>query len=87
MTSEQRLDRLERIAKLVVRAGVHARRREREQDDKINIIIDAQVKNEERFAKLAEAQTELAISQAHTDRRLDALIDIIREQRNGKSNS
>ena len=63
MTSEQRLDRLERIAKLVVRAGVHARRREREQDDKINIIIDAQVKNEERFAKLAEAQTELAISQ------------------------
>ena len=87
MTSEQRLDRLERIAKLVVRAGVHARRREREQDEKINIIIDAQVKNEERFAKLAEAQTELAISQAHTDRRLDALIDIIREQRNGKSNS
>jgi len=80
--------------KLVVRAGLRARRREREQDEKINIIIDAQVKNEERFgqneerfAKLAEAQTELAISQAHTDRRLDALIDIIRDQRNGKSNS
>lgn len=94
MTPEQRLDRLERIAGLMVRAGVRARRREREQDEKIDIIIDAQVKNEERFAqneerfaKLAEAQTELAISQEHTDRRLDALIDIIREQRNGKSNS
>ena len=94
MTPEQRLDRLERIAKLMVRAGVRARRGEREQDEKIDMIIDAQVKNEERFAqneerfaKLAEAQTEMAISQAHTDRRLDALIDIIREQRNGKSNS
>lgn len=87
MTPEQRLDRLERIAKLMVRVELRDRRREREQDEKINMIIDAQVKNEERFAKLAEAQTELAISQAHTDRRLDALIDIIRDQRNGKSNS
>jgi len=48
-------------------------------------MIDAQIKNEERFAKLAQAQTELAVSQAHTDRRLDALIDIVREARNGKS--
>ena len=94
MTSEQRLDRLERIATLMVRAEIRDRKREREQDEKINMIIDAQVKNEERFAqneerfaKLAEAQTELAISQAHTDSRLDALIDIIRDQRNGKSNS
>lgn len=87
MTPEQRLDRLERIAKLMVRVELRDRRREREQDEKINMIINAQVKNEERFAKLAEAQTELAISQAHTDRRLDALIDIIRDQRNGKSNS
>jgi len=86
MTPEQRLDRLERIAKLMVRAELRARRREREQDEKINIIIDAQVKNEERFAKLAEAQTALAESQLHTDQRLDALIDIIREQRNGRSN-
>jgi hypothetical protein len=86
VTPEQRLDRLERIAKLMVRAELRARRREREQDEKINIIIDAQVKNEERFAKLAEAQTALAESQLHTDQRLDALIDIIREQRNGRSN-
>jgi hypothetical protein len=82
---EERLDRLERIAKLLVRAGLRARREMRYQDDKITIMIDAQIKNEERFAKLAEAQTELAESQAHTDRRLDALIDIVKEGRNGKS--
>lgn len=76
--TEERLDRLERIAKLLVRAGLRARREMRSQDDKITIMIDAQIKNEERFAALAE-------SQKHTDRRLDALIDIVKEGRNGKS--
>ena len=76
--AEERLDRLERIAKLLVRAGLRARREMRQQDDKITIMIDAQIKNEERFAALAE-------SQKHTDRRLDALIDIVKEGRNGKS--
>ena len=82
---EERLDRLERIAKLLVRAGLRARREMRQQDDKITIMIDAQIKNEDRFAKLAQVQTELAESQMHTDRRLDALIDIVKENRNGKS--
>ena len=85
MTPEQRFDRLERIARLMVRAGLRARRQARQQDEKINMIIDAQIKNEARFAKLAQAQTDLTESQSHTDRRLDALIDIIREGRNGKS--
>jgi pyruvate-formate lyase len=85
MIPEERLDRLERIAQLIVRAGLRARREMRQQDDKITIMIDAQIKNEERFAKLAQAQTELAESQTHTDRRLDALIDIVKEGRNGKS--
>ena len=82
---EERLDRLERIAKLLVRAGLRARREMRQQDDKITIMIDAQIKNEDRFAKLAQAQAELAEAQLHTDRRLDALIDIVKENRNGKS--
>ncbi len=51
MTPEQRLDRLERIAKLFVRAGLRARRNMRELDEKMNILIDAQIQNEERFAK------------------------------------
>ena len=53
MTSEQRLDRLERIAKLFVRAGLRARSGMREQDEKINIIITAQRDNESRFAKFS----------------------------------
>lgn len=76
--AEDRLDRLERIAKLLVRAGLRARREMRQQDDKITIMIDAQIKNEERFA-------ELAVSQKQTDRRLEALIEIIKAGRNGKS--
>ena len=123
MTDEQRLDRLERIAKLFVKAGLRARRQGREHDDKINILIDFQMQNEEkaarqdekisvlqgqneeRFAKLAESQVKqdekvsilqsqneerfgkLAESQANTNRRLDSLIDIIREGRNGNSSS
>lgn len=91
MTPEQRFDRLERIARLMIKAGLRARRQSREQDEKIGILINSQIKNEDRFAllaeaqtKLAEAQMELAESQSHTDRRLDALIDIIRDERNGK---
>jgi D-serine deaminase-like pyridoxal phosphate-dependent protein len=76
--TEERLDRLERIAKLLVRAGLRARRELRQQDDKITIMMDAQIKNEERFAALVE-------SQKHTARQLDALIEIVKESRNGKS--
>ncbi|HSV33011.1 MAG TPA: hypothetical protein VLH87_02725 [Pyrinomonadaceae bacterium] len=78
LTDEQRLDRLERIAKLFVRAGLRARSNLRDLDEKFGMLVDAQLANEERFAKLAE-------SQAHTDRRLDALIDIVREGRNKNS--
>jgi uncharacterized phage infection (PIP) family protein YhgE len=110
VTSEERLDRWERIAMLMARAGLRVRR---EQNEKINIIIDAQIKhedrfaqNEERFAKLAESQKltderfkqlaesqkelaesqkELAESQKLTDQGLNALIDIVRRDRNGGS--
>lgn len=54
MTSEQRLDRLERIAKLFVRAGLRERRSRRELEDKIDIIVNYQIANEERFAKNEE---------------------------------
>jgi hypothetical protein len=80
MTPEQRLDRLERIVKLMVKAGLRARGHIREEGERMNMIIDFQMKNEHRFAKLAEAQ-------AHTDQRLDALIEIVREGRNGRSSN
>lgn len=94
MTSEARLDRLERIALLLAKAGFRARRdwraRDREHEEKINYLIDLQIKNEEKFARNEErfARTEerfvqLAESQASTDRKLNSLIDIVREARNG----
>ena len=77
MTPEQKLDRIERILKLMVKEGLRALRAGREQDEKLNIIVDYQIKteerfhqneerfkqNEERFALLAEAQTRLAEAQ------------------------
>src|SRR2546423_1167098 len=82
MTHEQRLDRLERIARVMVRAGLRARREMRQQDDKITIMINAQIKNEDRFAELAESQAknegrfgELAESQKNTDRILAELAE------------
>ncbi len=91
MTPEQRLDRLERLAKLFAKAGLRARNEFRKQDE---ILMDAQMRNEasiarneERFAKLAEAQIRLTDSQIHTDQRLDALIDIVRESRGNNPSS
>jgi hypothetical protein len=73
--SEHRFDRDERILKLMIKAGRRTRRHIRERDQRF----------EQRFAKLTDALTTLAEGQAHTDRRLDALIDIVREGRNGRS--
>jgi hypothetical protein len=85
MTSEQRLDRLERIAKLFAKAGLRARSEFRKQYE---ILMDAQMRNEaafqrneERFARNEERFAQLAESQINTDRRLHALINIIREGR------
>lgn len=80
MTPEQRLDSLERIAKLFAKAGLRARTEFRKQYE---ILMDAQLRNEARFERNEERFARLAESQIHTDQRLDALIDIIREGRNG----
>lgn len=94
MTPEQKFDRLERIVKLMVKAGLRARSQMREQGDRINMIIEYQMQNEERFGRNEERFerneerfAKLAEAQAHTDRRLDALIEIVREGRNGRSSS
>src|SRR5437762_10502392 len=54
MTTEQRLERIERIAKLFFRAGLRERRNRQYLDEKINIIVNYQIQNEERFAKNEE---------------------------------
>jgi hypothetical protein len=99
MSSEQRLDRLERMLLLVVRAGARERKatrdRLKETDEKINALIDAQMRTEEAMASLANAQAnlshtqaELARDHANTDDKLNAFINtverLISERRKGE---
>jgi hypothetical protein len=75
MTSEERLDRLERIARLMVRAGLRARRQMRDQDEKINMIIDAQMKSEERLRTDEEKIGLLIDAQLRNEKRFANLIE------------
>lgn len=72
---EHRLDRVERILGLMVRAGLRERRVRSEADKRLTKAL----------TELAEAQRRTEESLAHTDRGLDALIDIVGRQRNGNS--
>ncbi|HXT64409.1 MAG TPA: hypothetical protein VN696_15330 [Pyrinomonadaceae bacterium] len=69
MTHEQRLDRLERVAKLFVKAGLRARSNMRRLDEKIAILIDAQIKGEDRMAELDEKMKMLIQAQMRNDER------------------
>jgi hypothetical protein len=80
--AEHRFDRDERILKLMIGSGRRARRELREQDSQFN--QQMAVVNE-KLAALADAQARTEASIAHTDKRLDALIDIVRADRNGRS--
>ncbi|HKP45886.1 MAG TPA: hypothetical protein VJT50_04740 [Pyrinomonadaceae bacterium] len=72
---QYRLDRDERILKLMIRAG----RRER------SIRVGADESLAIALADLAEAQKRTEASIVHTDKRLDALIDIVRDNKNGRT--
>ena len=67
MTTDQRLDRIERILTLFANAGRRERRRVREADEKINILINAQIKNEDGLRKFRE-ETDRRIQE--TDRQI-----------------
>jgi hypothetical protein len=79
---DMRLSRLERIAKLMVGAGLRERRARRQQNGAFE---DQFFKVTTALEELAQAQKRTEESVAHTDKRLDALIDIVRQQRNGGS--
>ncbi|HYX29579.1 MAG TPA: hypothetical protein VE863_13515 [Pyrinomonadaceae bacterium] len=70
------LSRLERIAKLMVRAGLRERKARTEGNERLK----------QAMAELAAAQKRTEESIAQTDTRLGALIDIVRQQQNGRSN-
>ena len=69
MTPEQRLDRLERIAKLFIKAGLRARRNMRDLDEKTEMLVSFHIQNEERFSKLDQKTDLLINSQIRTDER------------------
>ena len=58
MTTDQRLDRIERILILYFNAGRRERKRVREVDEKITILINAQINNEDGFRELREQSKE-----------------------------
>ena len=68
MTPEQRLDRVERILGLFAKEGRRWRVRSREQDEKINILIQTQMETSEQINKLTA-------SQRLTDQALRAFIE------------
>jgi len=65
--AEHRLDRDERILKLIILAGRRERRTRSEADE-----------------RLTNALAALAESQKHSDGKLDALVDIVQQQQNGR---
>jgi len=69
MTSEQRLDRIERIAKLFVTAGLRMRHNLRHLDEKIGILITAQIQNEDRAAETREQMKLMLAAQKKSDER------------------
>jgi len=75
--AEHRFDRDERILKLMIKAGRRARQTMRDHDKRM--------REQDELWKRQHA--ELVESGKHTDRRLDALIDIVRADRNGRSAS
>jgi hypothetical protein len=68
-----RTDRLERLLKLMIKAGQRARRQMHERDEKLD----------RRFAEVAEMIAAGERAQARTDRKLESLLELVREQRNG----
>ena len=102
-----RMDRLERILKLMIRAGTRARTHMREQDARFEQRAAEQDERfeqrateqdtrfekwvteqaeafERRFAVVTDTLAEVAEGQKRTDRKLEALIDVVREQRNSQ---
>jgi len=93
MTPELRLDRAERLLMLIIKAGYRARQQSRAQDEKINILIDSQIKTDEQINRLEAAQgrtqsvmAELAEEHKATERSLKAFLDGLKGP-NGRSST
>ena len=87
MTPEERLNRVERILGLFAREGRRWRVRSREQDEKINMLIQAQMETSEQInrssARHEREMADLRASQKATDQTLRAFIKVLSKDRNG----
>jgi hypothetical protein len=97
MSNEERITRLEQSFVMLTELARNADERldglaeaQANTEARVAALADAQIRTEDRLAELtttisglATAMTTLAEAQTHTDRRLDALIDIISEGRRG----
>ena len=94
-SSERKLERrvatVEEAVKLLTELALRANERmgdleeaQANSERKIAALADAQIRTEEAIANLTAKMAEHSAQQAHTDQRLDALIDIVREGREGK---
>jgi hypothetical protein len=87
MTPEQRLDRVERILGLFAREGRRQRVKSREQDEKINMLIQSQMETSEQINRSSviheREMADLRRSQKATDQALRTFIKSLGKDRNG----
>ncbi|HEY6046224.1 MAG TPA: hypothetical protein VIU65_06440 [Pyrinomonadaceae bacterium] len=79
MTNDERLDRIERLAKLFARAGVRERRARRELRENINMVINLQIENEDRWARNEDRWARNEDRWARTDERIREMALSVRE--------
>ena len=72
-----RLSRLERVAKLMVKAGLRERKNRSEADERLTTAL----------SDLAEAQKKTEASIAHTDSKVDTLIDMMHKRMNSSDST
>jgi hypothetical protein len=96
MNPEQRLDRLEALARFFVVAERRHRKNIHAQDEKIEILINMQVqseerfnerfaRNEERFERMHQTIEQLVAAQTRFEENLQALIQAVRRTNFGGS--
>jgi len=76
---EQRTGRLERVVKLMVRAGLRARRDAADQDARITTLVDSQLRTEEISRRNSEDIAALVTTTESNSQSISALAEIVRQ--------
>ncbi len=76
---EQRTGRLERVVKLMVRAGLRARRDAADSDARITTLVDSQIRTEEISRRNSEDIAALVTTTERNSQSISALAEIVRQ--------